>query len=166
MNSLVSTKFCNFFLIYFFLAVLGLRCCTRAFSSCSEQWLLFIAVTGLLTAAASLVAQHRLQAHRLQQLWLADSRVQAQQLWRTGTAALQHVQSSRTRARTRVPRTGRRILNHCATREAPAISLSMRFFSLRFSTLCHVHGGESNSFFPILMGQRKATSALKKRRNT
>ena len=29
--------------------------------------------------------------------------------------------SSRTRARTRVPCTGRRILNHCATREAPYI---------------------------------------------
>ena len=44
---------------------------------------------------------------------------QAQQLWHTGLAALQHVGSSQTRARTRVPCIGRQILNHCATREAP-----------------------------------------------
>ena len=43
---------------------------------------------------------------------------QAQQLWLTGLVAPQHVGSSRTRARTRVPRIGRRIPNHCATREA------------------------------------------------
>ena len=43
---------------------------------------------------------------------------QAQQLWRTGLVASWHVGSSRTRARTRVPCIGRRILNHCATREA------------------------------------------------
>ena len=36
-----------------------------------------------------------------------------------GFIAPWHVGSSRTRARTRVPCIGRRILNHCATREAP-----------------------------------------------
>ena len=46
--------------IYLFLAALGLRCCAWAFSSCSEQGPLFIAVRGLLTAAASLVAEHGL----------------------------------------------------------------------------------------------------------
>ena len=45
---------------YLFLAVLGLRCCARVFSSCSERGLLFIAVRGLLTAVASLVAEHGL----------------------------------------------------------------------------------------------------------
>ena len=45
---------------------------------------------------------------------------QAQQLWLTGPAALRHVGSSQTRARTRVPRIGRQTLNHCATREAPS----------------------------------------------
>ena len=30
------------------MAALGLRCCARAFSSCSEQGLLFIAIRGLL----------------------------------------------------------------------------------------------------------------------
>ena len=46
--------------VFCFLAVLGLRCCVSAFSSCSEQRLLFIAVRGLLIAAVSLVAEHRL----------------------------------------------------------------------------------------------------------
>ena len=46
------------------------------------------------------------------------SRAQAQQLWRMGSAVLQHVGSSWTRARTRDPCIGRRILNHCTTREA------------------------------------------------
>ena len=36
-----------------------------------------------------------------------------------GLAAPRHVRSSWTRAQTRVPCIGRRILNHCATREAP-----------------------------------------------
>ena len=46
--------------IYLFLAALGLCCCARAFSSCGEWGLLFIVVRGLLTAVASLVAEHRL----------------------------------------------------------------------------------------------------------
>ena len=50
--------FFNF--IYLFLAALGLRCCAWAFSSCGERGLLFVAVCGLLIAAASLVAEHGL----------------------------------------------------------------------------------------------------------
>ena len=46
--------------IYLFLAVLGLCCCARAFSSCGERGLLFVAVHGLLIAVASLVVEHRL----------------------------------------------------------------------------------------------------------
>ena len=46
------------------------------------------------------------------------SRAQAQQLWLTSLVALWHVGPSPTRARTRVPCIGRRILNHCTTREA------------------------------------------------
>ena len=53
--------FKKFYLIYLlFLAVLGLHCCMRAFSSCGEQGLLFVAVRGLLIAVASLVAEHGL----------------------------------------------------------------------------------------------------------
>ena len=47
------------------MAVLGLRCCARAFSSCGERGPLFIAVCGPLTVAASLVVEHRLQMRRL-----------------------------------------------------------------------------------------------------
>ena len=47
------------------MAVLGLRFCARAFSSCGEWGPLFIAVCGPLTIAASLVAEHRLQTRRL-----------------------------------------------------------------------------------------------------
>ena len=45
--------------------MLGLRFCARAFSSCSKQGPLFIAVRGPLTIVASLVAEHRLQTRRL-----------------------------------------------------------------------------------------------------
>ena len=47
------------------MAVLGLRFCARAFSSCGKRGSLFIAVRGPLTIAASLVAEHRLQTRRL-----------------------------------------------------------------------------------------------------
>ena len=53
-------------LFIYLLAVLGLHCCTPAFSSCGERGLFFIAVHGLLIAVASLVAEHGLWAHGLQ----------------------------------------------------------------------------------------------------
>ena len=95
--------------IYLFLAVLGLRFCARAFSSCSERGSVFIVACGPLTVAASLVAEHRLQTRRL-----SSCGSRAQSLPR-------HVGSSQTRARTHVPCIGRQIPNHCATREAPQI---------------------------------------------
>ena len=57
--NMVISYFCNFFLFFIsiffnlFLAALGLCCCARAFSSCSEWGLLFFAVHGLLIAVAS-----------------------------------------------------------------------------------------------------------------
>ena len=65
LNEILNGLFLFVFLIYLFylflfLAVLGLRCCARAFSSCSEQGLLLVAVHGLLIAVASLVAEHGL----------------------------------------------------------------------------------------------------------
>ena len=39
--------------IYLFMAALGLRCCTWAFSRCGERGLLFVVVHGLLIAVAS-----------------------------------------------------------------------------------------------------------------
>ena len=46
--------------IYLFLAALGLCCCSRAFSSCGERGLFFVAVRGLLIVVASLVAERGL----------------------------------------------------------------------------------------------------------
>ena len=64
----ITLNFFYFFLnfIYLFLVALGLRCRTRAFSSCGERGLLFVAVRRLLIAVASLVAEHGLYAHGLQ----------------------------------------------------------------------------------------------------
>ena len=47
------------------MAVLGLRFCARAFSSCGKRGPLFIAARGPLTIAASPVVEHRLQTRRL-----------------------------------------------------------------------------------------------------
>ena len=56
------------------MAVLGLRFCARAFSSCSKWGPLFITVRGPLTIAASLVAERRLsncgsRAQLLRGMW-------------------------------------------------------------------------------------------------
>ena len=48
------------FVFFKFLAVLGLRCCAQAFSSCGKRGLLFVAVCGLLIVVASLIAEHGL----------------------------------------------------------------------------------------------------------
>ena len=64
----IPPKFLVFFFFFFFnlfLAVLGLRFCTRALSSCGKRGPLFIAVRGPLTVAASPAAEHRLQTRRL-----------------------------------------------------------------------------------------------------
>ena len=53
------------YLFIYFLAVLGLCFCVRAFSNCGKWGPLFIVVCGPLTIVASLVAEHRLQTRRL-----------------------------------------------------------------------------------------------------
>ena len=88
------------------MAVLGLHFCARAFSSRGKRGPLFIAVRG---------ASHHRGPPRCQ---AQAPDAQAQQLRLMGPAAPRHVGSSQTRARTRVPCTGRQTLNHCATREA------------------------------------------------
>ena len=88
------------------MAVLGLRLCARAFSSCGKRGSLFIAVRGPLTIAASLVAEHRLQTRRLSN---CGSRAQLLRgMWDPPRPWLEPVSSA----------LGRQILNHCATREA------------------------------------------------
>ena len=101
------------------MAVLGLRFCARAFSSCGKRGPLFIAVRGPLTIVAS-------------RCWAQAPDAQAQQLWLTGPAAPRHVGSSQTRARTHVPCTGRQTPNHCATREAPMCLLFNPWIILKF----------------------------------
>ena len=100
---LLCTLFFKFFL---FLAVLGLRFCARAFLQLRQ-------------AGATL---HRgARATHCRSLSCCGAQVpdaQAQSLWLTGPVAPRHVGSSQTRARTRVPCIGRRILNRCTTREA------------------------------------------------
>ena len=84
---LVLKKFIHF--IYLFLAALGLLCCARAFSSCGERGLFFVAVHGLLIEVASLIAEHRLQACGLQQ-WLVGSVVVARGLQSAGSVVAAH----------------------------------------------------------------------------
>ena len=60
-----SVSWLVFLNLFIFMAVLGLRFCARAFSSCGKQGPLFIAVRGPLTIAASPVVEHRLQTRRL-----------------------------------------------------------------------------------------------------
>ena len=57
-NTFFLNKFIYF--IFLFLAALGLRCCMRAFSSCGERGLLFVAVQRLLIVVVSLVVEHGL----------------------------------------------------------------------------------------------------------
>ena len=93
--------------LYLFLAVLGLRFCVRAFSSCGKRGPLFIAV------------RWPLHYRGLSCCGAQAPDAQAQWLWLTGLVTPQHVAPSQTGAQTRVPCISRQILNHCATREAP-----------------------------------------------
>ena len=67
-NRTVQSLFLKYIYLFYllFLAVLGLRCCVWAFSSCGERELLFFAVRGLLIVVASLLAEHGLWARGLQ----------------------------------------------------------------------------------------------------
>ena len=94
----------------------------------SLRWLLFLRSTG----------SRRTGFHSCgtwaQQLWFTGSRAQAQQLWHMGLVAPQHVGSSRSRDRTRVPCIGRQIFNRCAIREVllPLFLLFSFFYFLFF----------------------------------
>ena len=98
--------FFNFWLRWVFVAVhrLSLVAVSRGYSSLwsmgfSLPWLLLLQSTGSRCTGFS------------------SCGARAQQLWHTGLVAPRHVGTSQTRARTRVPCIGRRILNRCATRE-------------------------------------------------
>ena len=115
-------------MIYLLLAELGLRCCTRAFSSCGEQGLIFVTVLRLLIvvashcwaldARASVVAACRLSSWGLQGL-------EHEYLWHTGLVALQRVESSRIRDWICVPWSGRRIPILCTTRKIQPMTFNI-----------------------------------------
>ena len=103
------------------MAVLGLRFCARAFSSCGKRGPLFIAVRGPLTTAVSLVAEHTLQTRRLSSCGSWASLLRG--MWDLPGPGLEPVFPALAgRFSTTAPpgKPGRQILNHCATREAQA----------------------------------------------
>ena len=104
------------------MAMLGLRFCVRAFSSCGKWGPLFIAVRGPLTIAASLVAEYRLQMRRLSN---CGSRAQLLRgMWDLPGPGLEPVSPALAGGfLTTAPpgKPGRWILNHCATREVHEI---------------------------------------------
>ena len=59
--------------------------------------------------------------------WAPEHRLSTCGTW--GLVAPRHVGSSRTRAGTRVPCSGRHILNHCATREALKVFLELWYIA-------------------------------------
>ena len=79
----------NKFIFYLFIfGCVGSLLLRRAFSSCSEQGLLFVVLRGLLTAVASLVVEHGLQACVLQQLWFMGSVVVVHGLQSAGSVVV------------------------------------------------------------------------------
>ena len=119
------------------MAVLCLCFCVRAFSSCSKQGLLFVAVHGLLTAVTSLVAEHGLQAHELQQLWNVGSVVVACGLQSAGSVVVAHRLSCPAacgifsdQGLNPCPLHDRRILNHYTTREVLQLCSCSKLFSI------------------------------------
>ena len=84
------------FLIDLILTVLGLYCCTQAFSTCGKR--------RLLIAVASLAVKCGLQYS-----------------WHMGLAAVRHMESSLTRGQVHVPCIGRQVLSHWTTREVQTL---------------------------------------------
>ena len=115
-SSFLWIFFLNYLFIYFWLCwvFVAVRGPSPAVASGghSLSWCAGLSLSRPLTVAAS-------HCRGLSRCGAQAPDAQAQQLWLTGPAAPRHVGSSQTRARTRVLRIGRQILNHCATREAP-----------------------------------------------
>ena len=93
--------------IYWFTVILGLPCCTQAFSSCGKQGLL---------SSCSMWASHcdgfsLLHSTNSRSEDFSSCGLSAQQLWRTSLAAPRHAESSLPRDWTHVPCIGRQILN-------------------------------------------------------
>ena len=132
---LIMVYFCLFiYLFILFLAALGLRCWLRAFSRFAKRGLL----SGYGAWASRCGGLSCCGAQALGRLGFSSC----------GTwAYLQHVGSSWTRYQTRVPCTGRQILNHCTPREAPSFLLISP--TAPFSLLVA---------WPVLQGSQSTTS--------
>ena len=91
--------------IFIFLAVLGLRCNTWAFSSCGLQ---------STDSGACRLSNRGAQAWLCCSTWDPSSLIEAQ---------------------TCIPCTGRQILNHCATREAPVSCISLIIFLSQYFSI-------------------------------
>ena len=111
----------------FFLAVLGLCCCVLAFPSPDGLGLLFLAMGRLLIAVASLVSERGLQGARASVVMATGSAAAACGPKSVRFVAPQHVESSQTRDRTRVPCISRQILIHypLCQQESPRIALGV-----------------------------------------
>ena len=105
----------SLFIIYWFLAALGLPGCTRAFTSWGKGELLSFGEQGILIVMASLVVGHELWARGLSSC---------------GPRAYSSA-SSWTNNWTHVPCTGRGILNHWTTREVHPYNFILSSTSLK-----------------------------------
>ena len=113
----------------------------RAFSSCSQQGLLFIAVPGLLTVVVPLVAKHRRWSSGF-----SSCSAWAQQLRHISLVAPLHMESSPTRVQIRILWTDRWVLNHWTTREVPQ-TLNFHGITYAYPFTCFVSNAQS--VFPI-----------------
>ena len=114
---LIFKKFIYFWLCWVFVAVRGLSLVVASggyslsrYAGFSLWWLLLLQSTGSRRTGFS------------------SCGTRAQQLWLAGLVAPRHVGSSQTRTRTCVLCTGRRILNHCTTRETPTSGFILSIF--------------------------------------
>ena len=131
---------CKFIIFKIYLSIYG---CIESSLRCagfSLQWLLLLRSMGSRRTGLSSCSSR-------------VSRAQAQQLWRTGLVAPQHVGSSQTRARTCVPCTGRRILDYGTTREVPGLNIYVHVTQLKnmlTKLLCALLPGTAQNFTPEL----------------
>ena len=132
------------FIYYLFLAVLGLRFCVRAFSSCGKRGPLFIVMCGPLTIAASLVAEHRLQTRRLS---CCGSRAQLLcGMWDLLRPGLEHVSPALAGRFSTTAPPGKPNLIFLIAAQSPSVQLYRHLFK-HFSTGRHLGGFQ---FFVII----------------
>ena len=109
---------------HLFMAVLGLRCCAQAFSSCNSWGLLFNCSVWWLLLLQSMGS--KFLSFTSCGSWPSVVEAQGVSFCGTGLIALLHIESSKTRDRTHVPSIDRLILNHRTTREVRAHNFKIK----------------------------------------